>query len=155
MHAIVLLYNYYYRKQCPQFEFLSFESLCKMAVIINEPLLAYLDKTASHSENLSLVEESITRACDISMALFDNDTTTIKTWPVEKVAIFLADAKREICFLEKDTLVEGVFALVEIEVEGQKDEDALEKIALSKVENRTGMQHFVRTVISVYQLAIS
>jgi hypothetical protein len=86
------------------------------------------------------------RACNISVALFDNDTRTIETWPVEKVAIFLADVKREKCFLEKDTMANGVFSLVEIEVEGQKDEDVLEKFVISKVESRTGKQNLSSTV---------
>jgi hypothetical protein len=146
MHAVVLLHNYYHRKQCPQLQFLSFEEVCMQALIINEPLGAYLLKTISDSENLSLLEESITRACNISMALFDNDARTIETWPVEKVAIFLADANREKCFLEKDTLVNGVFSLVEMDVEGQKDEDMLEKFVISKVESQTGKQIPISTV---------
>jgi hypothetical protein len=146
MHAVVLLYNYYHRKQCPQFQFLPFEEICQQALVTNVPLGAYLVKTVSDSENLSLVEESIMRACNISVALFDNDTRTIETWPVEKVAIFLADVKREKCFLEKDTMANGVFSLVEIEVEGQKDEDVLEKFVISKVESRTGKQNLSSTV---------
>ncbi|KAF3336655.1 hypothetical protein FCM35_KLT19241 [Carex littledalei] len=139
MHAVVLLYNYYHRKQCPQLEFLSLETLCKVAVIKNEPLLAYLEKAILPSQNLSLVEKSIMRACNISKALWDHDARTIETWPVEKVAVFLADAKREKCFLERDSFVKGVFSLVDIEVEGQKGVFSLEDFTLSKVESRTGI----------------
>ncbi|XP_078172499.1 uncharacterized protein LOC144566353 [Carex rostrata] len=139
MHAVVLLYNYYHRKQCPQLEFLSLETLCKVAVNKNESLLAYLGKTILPSQNFSLVEKSITRACSISKALWDHDARTIETWPVEKVAVFLADDKRERCFLERDSFVMGVFSLLEIEVEGQKSEDLLEDFTLSKVESQTGI----------------
>ncbi|XP_078170480.1 uncharacterized protein LOC144564756 isoform X2 [Carex rostrata] len=139
MHAIVLLYNYYHRKQHPQLKFLSLETLCEMAVNENPPLLAYLEKTISLSKSLSLVEKSIMRACNISKALFDHDTRIMETWPIEKVAVFIADAKREKCFLERDSLVEGFFSLLEIEVEGQKPMDLLENSTISKVESRTGI----------------
>ncbi|KAF3337538.1 hypothetical protein FCM35_KLT18125 [Carex littledalei] len=139
MHAIVLLYNYYHRKQHPQLEFLSLETLCEMAVVANAPLLAYLEKTISPSKSPSLVEKSIMKACNISKALLDHDTRTMETWPVEKVAVFMADEKREKCFLERDSFVKGVFSLLEIEVEGKKAEDFLENFMLSKVESRTGI----------------
>ena len=109
MHAIVLLYNYYHRKQHPQLKFLSLETLCEMAVNANPPLLGYLEKTISLSKSLSLVEKCIMRACNISKALLDHDTRTMETWLVEKVAVFITDAKREKCFLERDSLVEVFF----------------------------------------------
>ncbi|KAF3341290.1 hypothetical protein FCM35_KLT10134 [Carex littledalei] len=154
MHAVVLLYNYYHRKQCPQLEFLSLETLCKVAVVANSPLLSYMDKTALCSENLSLVEKSIMRACNISKALWDHDTRTMETWPVEKVAVFLFDEKREKCFLERDTFVKGVFSLVEIEVEGQIF--TCENFTLSKVESRTGINRVnLRTLYSHQTYSLS
>lgn len=83
------------------------------------------------------------RACNISKALLDHDTRTMQTWPVEKVAVFIADDKREKCFLQRDSLVKGFFSLMEIEVEGRKPEDLLQNLTISKVESRTGMQNFV------------
>ncbi|KAJ3704653.1 hypothetical protein LUZ61_008358 [Rhynchospora tenuis] len=138
MHAVTILYNYYHRKHCPELEFLYFESLCKIAVNCNEPLLAYLDKIRSNSDNPSLVEENIMHGCNLSMALYDQDTSKIEAWPIETVAVFLVDAKREKCFLNKDTLVKGVFSLVEKDLEGEKAEDVHKKI-LSEVKSLTGI----------------
>ncbi|KAJ3687778.1 hypothetical protein LUZ61_016942 [Rhynchospora tenuis] len=139
MHTIAIVYNYYYRKHFPDFESVSFETLCKTAVLCNEPLLAFLDKTRSNSDNPSLVEENIMRGCHIATALSDQDPSKKEVWPIETVAVFLTDAKREKCFLNKDTLVKGVFSLVEKDVEGQKAEDVLKKIALSEIESLTGI----------------
>ncbi|KAJ4786568.1 hypothetical protein LUZ62_037814 [Rhynchospora pubera] len=139
MHAIVIMYNYYYQKHCPEFETLPFDTLCKNAVTCNEPLLAYLDQIRSNSDKPSMVEESIMLGCNIAKALSDQDQSKIETWPIETVAVFLADAKRENCFLNKDTLVKGAFSLMEKDVEGQKVGDEHKQIALSEVESLTGI----------------
>ncbi|KAJ1695900.1 hypothetical protein LUZ63_012598 [Rhynchospora breviuscula] len=139
MHVVAIMYNYYYRKHCPEFESLPFDALCKIAVNSNGPLLAYLDIIRSNSDKPSTVEESIMLGCNIATVLSDQDQSKIETWPIETVAVFLVDAKREKCFLNKDTLVKGVFSLVEKDVEGQKAGDEHKKIAVSEVESLTGI----------------
>lgn len=76
MHSVVLLYNYYHRKQFPQLKFLAFEPFCKMASIANPSLLMYMKFMLKYEEgpgnldkHLSVMEKMVMDACKISSAL--------------------------------------------------------------------------------------
>ncbi|XP_012843827.1 PREDICTED: uncharacterized protein LOC105963889 [Erythranthe guttata] len=125
MHAVVVLYNYYHRKQKPELEFLDFVPFSKLALSLRPNLIPFM-KFTNESESiefdgnengLSETEKSIKNACDISKALDANkDFPTIENCPVSKVAVLLIDSKRENCLLQFGSATEGVWSLIEKEV---------------------------------------
>ncbi|KAL9340091.1 hypothetical protein Peur_066310 [Populus x canadensis] len=139
VHAVVLLYNYYHRKQYPQLEFLCFENFCKLAVVIKPALMAHIRllqrSNDSESQPFPLMEESIMEACSISMSLdASEDDLNIDGWPISKVAVFLVDSRKENCFLQFGSITEGVWAVIEKDVdvsnnslEGTMDSDHVNK----------------------------
>ncbi|KAJ3681130.1 hypothetical protein LUZ60_015619 [Juncus effusus] len=173
MQAVVLLYNFYHRKQFPQIELLSFESLCKSSVIANPAIISYFQfmqekqtvekiSTISH-DDLSIVEKAMINACDISVSLYNsfsdsnNDEMSVfESWPLERIGVFLVDKKREKCLIEIDTLVKGVWSLVEREIESEKGnnndnnvnsgvlnelfDEIYQNLAVSEVQSRTGIE---------------
>ncbi|KAJ6377788.1 hypothetical protein OIU78_028081 [Salix suchowensis] len=122
VHAVVLLYNYYHRKQYPQLEFLCFESFCKLAVVIKPALMAHIRlfqrSNDTESQPFPLLEESIMEACNISMSLdASEDDLNIDGWPISKVAVFLVDSRKENCFLQFGSITEGVWSVIEKDVD--------------------------------------
>ncbi|KAJ6366500.1 hypothetical protein OIU77_002984 [Salix suchowensis] len=122
VHAVVLLYNYYHRKQYPQLEFLCFESFCKLAVVIKPALMAHIRlfqrSNDTESQPFPLLEESIMEACSISMSLdASEDDLNIDGWPISKVAVFLVDSRKENCFLQFGSITEGVWSVIEKDVD--------------------------------------
>ncbi|XP_062107796.1 uncharacterized protein LOC133818772 isoform X2 [Humulus lupulus] len=126
VHAVVLLYNYYHRKQYPKLEFLGFDSFCKLAVVLKPALLAHLKLTQMPNytklddpENqLSPTEKSIMQACDISTTLDAlREDPIVKGWPITKVAVFLVNSKKENCLLVFSSVTEGVWSVIEKDVE--------------------------------------
>jgi hypothetical protein len=126
MHAAVLLYNYYLRKQHPQLEVLGFEAFCKLAVVLRPPLLAHLrlmqrsDDTELDDleKQLSETEKRVMEACDISTSLdASKDVPNIEGWPISKVAVLLVDSKRENFILRFSSITEGVWSLIEKDVD--------------------------------------
>nr|XP_019702500.1 uncharacterized protein LOC105034290 isoform X2 [Elaeis guineensis] len=125
IHAVALLYNYYHRKQFPQLEFLAFESFCKAASIAKPTLMAYLkymhkyeDGSGDLDKQLSITEKKIMDACNISEALdASNNTPNMEGWPISKVAVFLINHTKEICLLQFGSLTQGVWSLLEQELE--------------------------------------
>ncbi|KAF9679147.1 hypothetical protein SADUNF_Sadunf07G0109700 [Salix dunnii] len=122
VHAVVLLYNYYHRKQYPQLEFLCFESFCKLAVVIKPGLMAHIRllqrSNDTESQPFPLLEESIMEACSISMSLdASEDDLNIDEWPISKVAVFLVDSRKENCFLQFGSIIEGVWSVIEKDVD--------------------------------------
>ncbi|KAI3948385.1 hypothetical protein MKW92_044258 [Papaver armeniacum] len=120
MHAVVLLYNYYHRKQFPQLEFLDFESFCKVSVKATPGLLEHMKfmqrcKSLSNGPEdlLSPTEKAIQDACKISLSLdASKDAPCTEGWPVSKVAVFLMDSMRN-CFLVYGSTTQGVWSLIE------------------------------------------
>ncbi|KAI3988124.1 hypothetical protein MKX01_011913 [Papaver californicum] len=120
MHAVVLLYNYYQRKQFPHLEFLDFESFCKVAVKATPDLLGHMKfmqrcKSLSNEPEdlLSPMKKAIQDACKISLSLdASKDAPCTEGWPVSKVAIFLIDCMRN-CFLVHGSATQGVWSLIE------------------------------------------
>ncbi|PON38474.1 hypothetical protein TorRG33x02_344980 [Trema orientale] len=126
VHAAVLLYNYYHRKQYPVLEFLGFDSFCKLAVILKPALLGHLKVTqiSNYKElddlanQLSLTEKSIMQACDISRTLdASREVPLVERWPITKVAVFLVDLNKEKCWLKFSSNTEGVWSVIEKDVQ--------------------------------------
>ncbi|XP_038986617.1 uncharacterized protein LOC120103674 isoform X1 [Phoenix dactylifera] len=125
IHAVVLLYNYYHRKQFPQLEFLAFETFCKAASVAKPSFLTYLkymhkydDGSGNLNKQLSITEKKIMDACNISKSLdAANNAPNIEGWPIFKVAMFLIDHTKERCLLQFGCLTQGVWSLLEQELE--------------------------------------
>lgn len=126
MHAVLLLYNYYHRKQNRALEHLGFDSFCKLAVILKPTLLGHLkfmqisnDKELDDPENqLSIMEKTIMHACDISKVLdASRENPNVEGWPLTKVAVFLVDSKKEKCLLLFNSITQGVWSVIEKDLE--------------------------------------
>ncbi|CAA0827214.1 Unknown protein [Striga hermonthica] len=126
MHAVVLLYNYYHRKQKPELEFLDHVAFCKLAVSLCPSLAAFMNLTSRsesgplnvEAENeLSLTEKSVKDACNISLSLdASRDVPLVEKWPITKVGVLLIDPNKENCLLWFGSVTEGVWSLVEKEI---------------------------------------
>lgn len=131
VHGAVLLYNYYYRKQQPQAEFLGFKSFCQLAVIVKPTLMGHM-KLMHHSDfselddvenQLSMTEKAIMDACDISSALDPSQNTPgTENWEVSKVAVLLTDSSKENCWLKFSSTTQGVWSLIEKDVPFPREE---------------------------------
>ncbi|XP_074320045.1 uncharacterized protein LOC141656855 isoform X2 [Silene latifolia] len=129
VHAVVLLYNYYHRKQNPGLEFLEFLEFCKLATVLKPTLLSYLSFMQSSDngeveleldavhKDMSLTEKEVVSACDVSRSLdASSDKPNIEGWPISKVAVFLVDSTRENCFLFHSSITMGVWSVIEKDV---------------------------------------
>lgn len=142
MHAVVLLYNYYHRKQFPGLEFLGFESFCKVAVNARPGLLAYMkfmqrctDNSGELDMELSITEEMVMSACNICRELnASRDAPSMEKWPVFKVAVFVVDSTKMNCLLQFSSKTQGSWSLIE------KDLDTphynMEAVSETKSANR-------------------
>lgn len=122
--AVVLLYNYYYRKQHQdhKIEFLSFTSFCQLAVVLKPSLMTYM-KLVHRSDytdlddlesQLSFTEKAIMNACDISSTLDAAEVVPLsQKWPTSKVAVFLVDSRRENCLLMHSSMTCAVWSIIE------------------------------------------
>ncbi|XP_028808434.1 uncharacterized protein LOC114763001 [Neltuma alba] len=126
VHSVVLLYNYYYRRQHPELKFLPFDEFCKLAVVLKPTLLAYMNFMQQCGETelndvekqLSVVEKMIMDACDICMCLDAAKTVpNIEGWPIAKVTVLLIDCKKEKCFLLYNSITKGVWSVIEKDVD--------------------------------------
>ncbi|MCH95404.1 hypothetical protein A2U01_0016379, partial [Trifolium medium] len=126
VHSVVLLYNYYHRKQHPELEYLPFNEFCKLIGVLRPPLLAYMQFMQKLNEvelidvekQLSLTEKVIMDACDICRCLDASKTVpNVQGWPISKVSILLIDSKKENCFLLFDSITSGVWSVVEKNVD--------------------------------------
>ncbi|WOK96481.1 hypothetical protein Cni_G05188 [Canna indica] len=121
MHAVVILFNYYHRKQFPQLDFLDFKSFCKEAIINKPSLLSYMNfmhKDLTHPQDpdkdLSIMEKHIINACDISSTLdATKNAPDMEGWPVSQIAVFLVDADLNKCYLEFGSITQGSWSLLE------------------------------------------
>ncbi|KAJ8615833.1 hypothetical protein MRB53_035205 [Persea americana] len=125
MHAVVLLYNYYHRKQFPGLEFLGFDSFCKVAVNARPSLLAYMkfmqrcnDEAGELDTQLSITEEMVMSACNICRELdASRDAPSVEKWPVFKVAVFVVDSTKMNCLLQFSSKTQGVWSLIEKDID--------------------------------------
>uniref|UniRef100_K4A1F3 Uncharacterized protein n=1 Tax=Setaria italica TaxID=4555 RepID=K4A1F3_SETIT len=168
MHATVLLYNYYHRKQFPQLEFADPERFCMTASLTaGDALLVYLNQVHDHHGNgagdgLSVTDKAVIEACDIAEALdATKDSPEMTMWPISKVAVLLLDRTKKMCLLEHGSETKGVFSLLEKDIKsalgGSRSSDlsvkestsksvvlpseplVLQQIAYSEVELKTGI----------------
>ncbi|KAM7258449.1 hypothetical protein ACFE04_014190 [Oxalis oulophora] len=125
VHAVVLLYNYYLRKEQPQLSFEDFESFCKLAVILTPSLLSMMTAKAPGCMELessgvqpTLIEKAIMDACDLAKSLDSSkDAPNTKEWPISKVSVFLVDSKKENCMLQFNTITKGIWSAIEHEID--------------------------------------
>ncbi|PWZ14690.1 hypothetical protein Zm00014a_013048 [Zea mays] len=171
VHATVLLYNYYHRKQFPQLEFANPErfSMSASLSVTNKNLLMYLNQAQNRLGNgvgagLSVTDKVIVDACDIAEALDPTkDSPEMTTWPISKVAVLLLNRTKKECVLEHGSETKGVWSMFEKEittalggslssdmsVQGSSNKSVglpsepyvLQQIAYSEVELKTGMKH--------------
>ncbi|XP_027343413.1 uncharacterized protein LOC113855983 [Abrus precatorius] len=125
VHSVVLLYNYYHRKQHPELAFLPFDEFCKLAVVLRPTLLAHMNSMQKPDETelidekkkLSLTEEKIMNACVVCKCLdASKPSPDIEGLPISKVSVLLMDSKKESCFLLFSSITEGVWSVVEKDV---------------------------------------
>ncbi|KAL0464897.1 UNVERIFIED_CONTAM: hypothetical protein Slati_0377300 [Sesamum latifolium] len=148
MHAVVLLYNYYHRKQKPDLEFLDFVSFCKLALLLRPSLIPFM-KMMNESElvelsgaenQLSVTEKAVKDACDIALALdASKDIPATEGCPISKVAVLLIDSEEENCLLLFGAITEGVWSLIEkelIESNINQDRSAAAKVSKKRKINR-------------------
>lgn len=160
LHAVVLLYNYYQRKEDSQAQYLDFESFCKLAMTLKPALMSYMkfmnqsDLTSSKDMNndLSVAEKAIQDACNISCALdASKDVPAINKWLISKVSVLLLDSKKETCFLNYCSVTEGVWSLIEkclelptAEIEGtverRKRQTSMRPVTVDQKDDDSGFQ---------------
>nr|GLL47723.1 uncharacterized protein LOC109161584 isoform X2 [Ipomoea trifida] len=141
LHCIVLLYNYYHRKQYPQAEYLDFKSFCELVVTL-KPVLAWHMNCKSQSDSVelndsenqfSITEKAIQDACNLSSMLDASKANPImEGWEISKVTVLLLDCKKENCFLRFGSVNDGVWSVLEKDLE-----DSI--ISDSKLEERKHM----------------
>lgn len=143
MHSVVLLYNYYHRRQHPELLHFPFDEFCQLAVIVKPTLLEYMKfmnqqetELLDVDEQLSVVEKVIMEACDICMCLdASKNVPNIEGWPIAKVAVLLIDCKKEKCIFLSDSITKGVWSVIEkdVDLSSQCYEDTkVAKYALKK-----------------------
>ncbi|XP_042508042.1 uncharacterized protein LOC122084072 isoform X2 [Macadamia integrifolia] len=121
MHAVVILYNYYHRRQFPKLEFLCFESFCKVAVNTKPNLLVHMKLMQGCNfgegdldQHLSITENVIMDACNICIDLdASKDGPSMEGWPISKVTVFLIDFMKKNCLLRFGSITDGVWSLIE------------------------------------------
>jgi hypothetical protein len=123
VHATVLLYNYFHRKQFPQLDFADAKRFALSASLAaGELLLMYLnqvhDRGASEEEaGLSVTDKALVDACGIAEALdATRDAPETITWPISRVAVLLIDKTRERCLIEHGVVTQGVWSIPEKDV---------------------------------------
>ncbi|XP_066394389.1 uncharacterized protein [Miscanthus floridulus] len=124
VHAAVLLYNYYHRKQFPQLEFANPERFCLSASlnVSNKNLPMYLNQAQNRLGNevgagLSVTDKAIIDACDIAEALDPTkDSPEMIMWPISKVAVLLLNRTKKVCLLEHGSKAKGVWSMFEKDV---------------------------------------
>ncbi|BBG93598.1 hypothetical protein Prudu_001663, partial [Prunus dulcis] len=143
VHAVVLLYNYYHRKQCPDLEVLNFDSFCKLVLVLKPALLPHMKFMQKPSDTelddlekqLSVTEKTIMDACNMSLRLdASKDVPNTEGWPISKVTVFLVDPKKENCLLLFSLITQGVWSVIE------KDLD----VAVHSSEDQTEAKHVNR-----------
>ncbi|XP_062198438.1 uncharacterized protein LOC133901177 [Phragmites australis] len=168
MHAAVLLYNYYHRKQFPQLDFADPKRFCMSASLVaRDALLVYLNQVHERRKGavgdagaaLSVTDRAVMDACHIAKALdATQDSPEMTMWPISKVAVLLLDRTKKRCLIEHGPMTKGVWSIVEKEIKTASSSDmsvqgssnkeiplpsepyVLQQIAYAEVELKTGMK---------------
>lgn len=150
VYAVVLLYNYYHRKDNPHLECLNFESFRSLATKMRPTLLLHLKEPNEagqdgHSEQTLLLEKVIVDACSLSMSLdASSDISSLKNLPIRKVAVMLVDSEKKNCYLQHSSITQGVWSLIEKAIEKDKtaaedqNEVISQKVAFAAIKEATG-----------------
>lgn len=152
VHAVVLLYNYYHRREHPHLECLSFESFRSLTTVVRPALLQHLKESSGEverdgeSEQTVLLEKVIVDACSLSMSLdASSDFSSLKKWPIRKIAVLLVDSKKTNCYLQNSSITQGVWSLVEKDIEKEKtaagdqnEEVIFQRVAFAAIKDATG-----------------
>ncbi|CAI0397085.1 unnamed protein product [Linum tenue] len=126
VHAVVLLYNYYHRRQHPELNFMNFESFCKLAVMLRPNLLPYMKLTRCSNDTvlvdrenqLSLTEKKVMDACSIATSLdASKEAPAVNGSAVSRVAVLLVDSTKKKALLQFGSITDGVWSAVEKDVE--------------------------------------
>ncbi|CAD5311868.1 unnamed protein product [Arabidopsis thaliana] len=149
VHAVVLLYNYYHRKDNPHLECLSFESFRSLATVMKPALLQHLKEDGGVSGQRVLLEKVIVDACSLSMSLdASSDLFILNKCPIRRVAVLLVDSEKKSCYLQHSSITQGVWSLLEKPIEkekaareNQKEEGVFQKVAFAVVKEATGVNH--------------
>ncbi|TVU11266.1 hypothetical protein EJB05_44840, partial [Eragrostis curvula] len=159
VQAMVLLYNYYHRKQFPQLAFADPKRFILAALLADADLLVYLKHDAE--AGTSVTDRAVEDACGIAEALdakADSPPRT-STWPISKVAVLLVDPTWNKCLIERGSVTKGVWSIfekdimpavsinIDLSAPGARNEEArnseryMLQTAFSVVESKTGMKH--------------
>ncbi|XP_019165594.1 PREDICTED: uncharacterized protein LOC109161584 isoform X2 [Ipomoea nil] len=132
LHCIVLLYNYYHRKQYPQAEYLDFKSFCELVVTLKPVLAWHMNCKKSQSDSVelndsenqfSITEKAIQGACNLSSMLDASKANPVmEGWEISKVSVLLLDSKKENCFLRFGSVNDGVWSVLEKDLENSTSE---------------------------------
>ncbi|KAF3573166.1 hypothetical protein F2Q69_00063766 [Brassica cretica] len=147
VHAVVLLYNYYHRREHPHLECLSFESFRSLTTVMRPALLPHFKESGEDvvlEQQTVLLEKVIVDACSLSMSLdASSDFSSLKKWPIKKVAVLLVDSKKTCCYLQHSSITQGVWSLLEkaAAAEGQNEEAIFQKVAFEAIKEATGINH--------------
>ncbi|KAJ4849898.1 hypothetical protein Tsubulata_048923 [Turnera subulata] len=165
VHAVVLLYNHYHRRRHPTLEFMVFEDFIKLAGILKPSLQSLFSllrcSNSNHAEAeaetpaLSLTEQKIMDACEVAKSLDDPGlSSSVEGWPVSKIAVLLVDSELENCFLQFGSITEGVWSLIEKDIDiptnnagsdtckkrkYTRSSNGFQKLAFSAVKDATGI----------------
>ena len=145
VHAVVLLYNYYHRREHPHLECLSFESFRSLTTAMRPALLPHFKESGEDvvlEQQTVLLEKVIVDACSLSMSLdASSDFSSLKKWPIKKVAVLLVDSKKTCCYLQHSSITQGVWSLLEKAAagEGQNEEAIFQKVAFAAIKEATGL----------------
>ncbi|CAN6981553.1 unnamed protein product [Brassica rapa subsp. trilocularis] len=138
VHAVVLLYNYYHRREHPHLERLPFESFRSLTTVMRPALLPHFKESGEDG----VLEKVIVDACSLSMSLdASSDFSTLKKWPIRKVAVLLVDSKKTCCYLQHSSITQGVWSLLEKPIECQSEEATFQKVAFAAIKEATGIDH--------------
>ncbi|XP_061994676.1 uncharacterized protein LOC133712584 isoform X2 [Rosa rugosa] len=151
VHAVVLLYNYYHRKQCPKLEVFCFNSFCKLVLDLKPALLAHMKfmkrsgdtELVDQEKQLSVTERTIMEACQISTSLDASmGAPNTEGWPITKVTVLLVDSKKENCYLQfsSNSMTQGVWSVIDknLEVRDHSSEDTRGLKHVNKNKRVTG-----------------
>ena len=131
----MLLYNYYHRRDHPHLECLPFESFRSLTTVMRPALLPHFKESGEDG----VLEKVIVDACSLSMILDESsDFSTLKKWPIRKVAVLLVDSKKTCCYLQHSSITQGVWSLLEKAIECQSEEATFQKVAFAAIEEATG-----------------
>lgn len=141
VRAVVVLYNYYHRREHPHLECLSFETFRSLTTVVKPALLPHFKESG---DGVVLLEKVIVDACSLSMSL--DASSDFSKWPIKKVSVLLVDSKKTCCYLQHSSITQGVWSLLEKAIErekaaaaeGQSEEAIFQKVAFSAIKEATG-----------------